>query len=421
MLSQLNQKKGFRLLVALIVAFGLLAGAADGAEKKKKRNKKNFILSEQTAKKMMKVGKYMQDEDFESALGVLETLTRRRRMKAHDKAVVFQMRGFALAALERYPEAAASFETSVEQNALPEGTMHSLKFNLAQLQMANGNFARAIELLEEWFEEEEKPGAQAHFAIAASYMQTEAFDKALPHTRLMVKKSKKPVERNLAMLLACEFQNGNLIETLEVLKQLTTLFPRKSYYMQLAYGYANMGEEENALAMMELVRAQGWLDKNAEFVGLAQRYLMHELPYMASDVMQTGFSEGVVEETSKNYELYASALLNAREYDKALPPLTKAAELAEDGELYVRLAQVYLEVENWKQARESLEKALSRGDLRDPGTAHLLVGISNFNEKRFKSARSAFRLAAEEEKTADSATKWLEHVERELGFIESGG
>jgi hypothetical protein len=35
MLSQLNQKKGFRLLVALIVAFGLLAGAADGAEKKK--------------------------------------------------------------------------------------------------------------------------------------------------------------------------------------------------------------------------------------------------------------------------------------------------------------------------------------------------------------------------------------------------
>ncbi len=44
----------------------------------------------------------------------------------------------------------------------------------------------------------------------------------------------------------------------------------------------------------------------------------------------------------------------------------------------------------------------------------MLLGISNFNEDRFLSARSAFQTAAETEKTADSATKWLKHVNRAL-------
>ncbi len=424
MLKAPNRKNVFRTLVSCALVLGLLLASvtiATAAEEKKKRNKKNFILSEQTGKKMLKVGQYAQDEDYESALEVLDTLTRRRHMKAHDKAMVYMNRGMILASLERFPEATESMEIALEQNALPDATMEQLKFNLAQLQMANSNFTRAIELLEDWFQGRENPGPGPHFLITAAYLQTEQFAKALPHARAAVAESKEPSEQYLQFLLASEFQNGNLVETLEVLKRLTTHFPRKAYYLQLAYGYANMGDEENALAMMELLRAQGWLEKNDEYVGLAQRYLLHELPFMASDVMREGFEASVVEETSKNYELYASALLNAREYDKALPPLRKAAEMAEDGELYVRLAQVYLEVENWPSAREALERALERGSLRDEGTAHLLVGISNFNEKRFKSAETAFRLAAEQEKTKESATKWLEHVERALGEVESGG
>ena len=216
----------------------------------------------------------------------------------------------------------------------------------------------------------------------------------------------------MQLLLAVEFQNGNIPESLAVLEKLVVLFPRKNYYMQLAYGYSNLGEEDKALALLEMAYEQGWLVKERELTNLAQRYLFNGIPYRAAQLMQRGIEQKKIEETSKAYELLANSLLYAREYDAALGPLTKAAELAENGNLYVRLEQVYLEVENWKSARKALEAGIAKGKLRDRGNAELLLGISNFNQKRYKSARSAFELAMKDEKVADSARKWLMQVDR---------
>jgi tetratricopeptide (TPR) repeat protein len=211
-----------------------------------------------------------------------------------------------------------------------------------------------------------------------------------------------------------EYQNGNIPETLEVLKTLVTLFPKKDYYMQLAFGYSNFGEEEKALAMLELAYQLDYLNKERELTQLTQRYLYHELPWPAAKIMAKGLEDGTVETTSKNLELYANSLLHAREYTEAIVPLTEAADLAEEGDLYVRLAQVHLEIEDWRKARKALESAIEKGSLRDLGSAQLLLGVSNYNEKRFKSAKIAFLAAAEEEKSADSARKWLKHVNRAI-------
>ena len=127
--------------------------------------------------------------------------------------------------------------------------------------------------------------------------------------------------------------------------------------------------------------------------------------------MKRGLKDGVIEDNSENLELYANSLLHAREYDLAIDPLRDAAEAAENGDLYHRLAQVHIEVENWNKARGALESALNKGDLRDEGSVLLLLGIANFNEDRLDSARKAFERAAKNEKQADSAEKWLNHVE----------
>jgi tetratricopeptide (TPR) repeat protein len=128
-----------------------------------------------------------------------------------------------------------------------------------------------------------------------------------------------------------------------------------------------------------------------------------------------------VENTADNLELYANSLLHAREYTSAIAPLAEAAELSTDGDLYVRLAQVHLEVEDWRKARRALQSAIEKGGLRDVGSAQLLLGISNYNEDRYLSAQTAFQAAAEEEKSANSANKWLKYVERALKSQASQG
>jgi tetratricopeptide (TPR) repeat protein len=406
------------IVFSLIATLGLSFGAADiasAAKKKKASPRRNYIPSETTGKKLMKAMEFAEKEEYQESIDILEPLTKRKRLKKFDKASVYAALGQMQAALDDYEGASKSFESALAVDYLPDVQTEGLKYGLAQLYMALGNFPRSVELFEEWFEYAENPNDQAEFMITAAYAQTEQWDKALPHARLSVEKSKAPVEQRLGLLLATEFQNGNIPETLEVLKQLAALFPRKRYYEQLAYGYSNLGDDDKALSMVQLIHDQGWFSKGKEYIGLTQRYIFKGLPWRASEILREGLEKELVEETARNYELLANALLHAREYDAALIPLARAADLSEDGELYVRLAQVHLEVENWKAARQSLQSGLSKGDLRNPSQAQLLLGISNYNEKRYKSARAAFRLAEKDERTSDSATKWLKHTNRALG------
>ena len=212
-----------------------------------------------------------------------------------------------------------------------------------------------------------------------------------------------------------------MIETLGVLKQLATLFPKKSYYVQLAAGYSNIGEEEDALALLELAYAQDFLDRERDLTALTQRYLYHDLPWPGAKVMEKGLDDEIIESSSENLELYANSLLHSREYDLAIEPLRQAAEASEDGDLYHRLAQVHIEIENWAAARDALAKAIRKGQLRDEASAQLLLGIANFNQESFDSARQAFEQAAESEKTSKSANKWLEHVDREIQSRQEQG
>ncbi len=423
MLQTASHNRWLRAAIAclLVCSFTFVATGTVSAAEKSKRSRKNFVPSPQVGKKLLKVQELAETEDYQGALDILVPLSKKTRLKKFDKATVYQMLGYMLGAKEQYEEALAAFEVALSVDYLPDSAMQQLKYNLGQLYLGQEDYDRSIQLFEEWLEGAEQPDAQAHFMITIAYAGKEDWASGLTHARTSVDLSKTPVENRLRLLLAVEYQNGNIVETLEVLKTLVTLFPKKDYYMQLAFGYSNFGDEEKALAMLELAYQLDYLDKERELTQLSQRYLYHDLPWPASKVMAKALKDGTVETTADNLELYANTLLHAREYHSAITPLSEAAELSLIGDLYVRLAQVHLEVENWRGARIALEAAIEKGGLRETGTAQLLLGISNYNEDRFLSARTAFLAAAEVEKTEDSATKWLKYVDRALRDQENQG
>ncbi|MDG2335696.1 MAG: tetratricopeptide repeat protein [Myxococcota bacterium] len=425
MFQQAANSRLTRIIVAILLAFslslGVMSSTASAERKKKNSSRKNFVPSQQVGKKLMKIQELAEVEDYAGALEILRPLSEKTRLKKFDRATVYQMMGYMLGAQEKYEEALAAFEVALQVDYLPDTAMQQLKYNLGQLYLGQENYDRALELFEAWLDAAEKPDAQAHFMITIAYAGKEDWASALTHARTTVDLSTSPVENRLRMLLAVEYQNGNIPETLEVLKTLVTLFPKKDYYMQLAFGYSNIGEEEKALAMLELAYQLDYLTKENELTQLTQRYLYHDLPWPAAQVMAKGLKDGTLENTAKNLELYANSLLHAREYQDAIPPLEEAAILAEEGDLYIRLAQVHLEVEDWKKARQALQSGIDKGSLRDVGSAQLLLGVSNYNEKRFKSAKTAFTAAAQEEKSASSAKKWLKHVNRAITDQQNAG
>ena len=103
------------------------------------------------------------------------------------------------------------------------------------------------------------------------------------------------------------------------------------------------------------------------------------------------------------------------EYDKAVEPLIRAGELADNGEPFVRLAEVYFQQEDWSHAAEMLERGFGKGNLKRPGNAQLLMGLALYNQKKLQDARAWFERASAHSESHAQAQGWLQHTVQELG------
>ena len=114
-----------------------------------------------------------------------------------------------------------------------------------------------------------------------------------------------------------------------------------------------------------------------------------------------------------------NAWITAREFEKAVEPLSNAASLSESGDTYARLGQVFLEREEDENAIDALESAFEKGDLKNPGRTYLLLGICNFNVEKLSASRKAFRKALEDDKTKKIAAQWITHVDNTIRMRET--
>ncbi|MBW2271637.1 MAG: tetratricopeptide repeat protein [Deltaproteobacteria bacterium] len=404
----------------LCLLLGLLPGVAGAAEKgeDKQKTKKNYTVSPPVFKRLDAAQQLLAEDDYAGALAQLDALGK-KKLNPHEQALMWQIYGYTQSSQERYGEAIKSFEKCIAEDALPASTEATIRYNLGQLYMAEERFEDASKILETWLAGAENPAPSAYYLIAIAYTQQDRYEKALSFVEQALAKAKVPNESWLQLALSLYFQLERWTEVAETLEVLVTHFPKASYWKQLTSAYASLGKERKSLAALELAYAQGFLVKESELENLAHMYLYHEVPYKAARVVEKALEEKRIPEDEQSWELLANSWLHAREYERALDPLERAASLSEDGDVYIKLAQLHLQQQRWSAARKALEAALAKGELEDPGGALILAGITSLNEKRYAEAKRSFTKAKKYEKNRKAASDWLEHVEREIAKNES--
>ncbi len=235
-----------------------------------------------------------------------------------------------------------------------------------------------------------------------------------------MEKAKVPKEPWLQLLLALYLDQKNYGKAVGLLERLVKGFPKKTYWLQLSAVYAELGREDDSAAVMQIAHTQGMLEKDGELRNLARMYLYQDIPYRAARVLEKGIADKKIKEDAKAWELLADSWLNAREYDRALPPLRRAATLSEKGDLYVRLARLHVEAERWGQAAAALRKGLAKKTLKDRGKALILLGISYHSDEHWDDARKAFNQAKDFPAQRKEAERWLTHLERRARMSEQG-
>jgi tetratricopeptide (TPR) repeat protein len=354
----------------------------------------------------------LDQEKHDAAFAALRDMQQKdRRLNPHERALMWQTYAYVYSATDAYPDAIASFEKALVGDALPDAAMQNVRYNLAQLYLVADRHDDAIRTFLAWFERETSPPPQAHFMLAMAYVQNEQKDEALPHAREAIATAGEPREPWLQLLASLLIEQQGCEEALPVMEQLAVRFPKKTYYDQLSALYSQLGRSQQALGAMELAYLQGLLTEPRDVKMLAQLYLYNQIPYKAATVLRQAIEVGVVGDDAEAWTLLGTSLLVAKERDEAVEPLERAARLGGSGDGFLQLGRVLLAGGQWGAARSSLEAALRKGGLKDPASAHLLLGIANVNEERWDAARSAFEAARTHPATKPLADQWLANLE----------
>ena len=151
---------------------------------------------------------------------------------------------------------------------------------------------------------------------------------------------------------------------IRVLETLITSYPKKRYWLQLAGMYGEKGRDDSALSAYHAAYMQGFLEKETEIVMLSQRLMGADNPYEASQVLERGLKDEILESNEKNLKLLATAYTMAQETDSAINAWRSASRFAKDGEVAFRLAQTLAQEDRHQEAVKGVSRSSAKRQVK---------------------------------------------------------
>ncbi len=373
-----------------------------------------YFIRGLTVKRLNTAIKLIDAEQYEEAIDKLGRLNP-ERLNALERSSVYRYMAKAAMSQGDAARAIGYFEQVIEQEAILVDDEAGVRFNIVQLYASLENWEKVDEELSEWFHYVDEPNGRAYYLLAISRYQRDLYAEALVPAIQALEISDKPKEGWLKLAAALYLQEEDFDSAVPILEELVVRYTKKQYWVQLSLIYGARGDYPHALRVQQLAYSQGLLTTDDELRRLARSYLFRELPYPAARVLERGINDGQIVADEDVLELLGNAWIAAREYEKSIEPLERAANLADDGRLYLRLGQVRVQREDWDEATELIQLAIEKGGLADVGKAHMLLGISYYGVDNRVRARTAFRRARVHESTEKEANVWLEHIARQGG------
>ena len=402
-------------LVSLTLGPTSTSGQESGALGDRK-TRQTSSMREPIYKELARAQEKADENQYAEALRLLDKLGD-KDLQSYERSQLWNLYGYVYYSQERYTDAIAAFEKLLADENLYEAIESTTVFSLAQLYFTVENWQRAKAMLNRWFASATDPQPQHYQLLAQIHYQLQEYRQAVAPMRkaiaLKQADGRHVSESSYLFLRVVYYELGDYDQVAAILEELIRRFPGDKYWMQLAGVYGERGQERKQLNTLELAYLQGYLDTEAELIMLAGLHLNNDLPYRAGKILEEGLGKGVVESTVEHWQLLAQAWTLAREDGRAIPALTRAAQMAKDGELDIMLAQCYMNLDRFEEAAKAVRAGIRKGQLRREDQAYIMLGQILFNMEAFEASREAFRRAQADARSRKLAAQWLRYITTE--------
>ena len=387
---------------------------------------------------------------METVLSVLNDLKANKDdLKSYDRSVMWNAWAYVYFSSEKYAQAMDAYRKLIAEPEVTIPLRTGALLSLGQLYMVQEDYEKGIQYVLQWQKEIEKVTAQSYALLGQAYFSLEDYKKSLSSIETAIKLAEeegyKPRENWYVIMAACIGEmkkeigeKESLLRQLDIFEILVNIYPKKLYFIQLGGVYGQLGRERDYMITLKAAYQKDFLDKESEYLALAQLLLLNKNPYWAAEVLVSGQQKivttvetvvdevtkeetkiektgPVVKDTEKNLKTLADAWRMAQEIDKAIPILERAAKMSKDGKSYVLLGNLYLSEDKVQDAVGAIKKGLEKGKIKDLSQVYLTLGQAHFELEEFDEAKKNFRIAARDKKKKikTQANNWIKYTENE--------
>jgi tetratricopeptide (TPR) repeat protein len=294
-------------------------------------------------------------------------------------------------------------------------------------------YAKAIGYIERWFTVATKPSEDNSLYYAQLlYADAVAKDPQHPDPDL-IRRSREQVEKTLLMsvhpkdslyifLLATLQQELNYPRAAEVLELLLSHNPNsRSYWQDLNMFYEALAQDpkdkDERKIRMYNIRAINTIER-AQALGFMKtthdNYTLFTLYYnigqygMAADLLYAGLKAGTIDSDLQNWLLLAASYQQINQDFTAIDVLKEAANrFPKNGELEFKIAQIYQQLDNNKEAYTHAEAGITKGGLAKAQQTYMFVAYVAYELGEYDNAKFAIDKAIQLMGTPDHQANGL--------------
>jgi tetratricopeptide (TPR) repeat protein len=417
-LSRITPKMLLAVIATVFVAGSAFAQDDEREERDAQKTKQAQAVSKEVYDKITKAQEQVEAKDYQGALRALNNLYDPDKLTEYEQANVLNYIGFVYYNMDDVPNAIRTYEKMVAIPSLEPQMAKQTTYTLAQLYTMEEQYQKALQTLDKWFVMETNPAPDPFILKAQNLYQVQRYNEMIEpiqNAMRVARERDKPVKEDWYVLLNfAYFQEEDYKQVRDIQKILLENWPKKRYWFSLAGAYTELGEDNNLIAAYGAAHDQGMLEKESEFVTMAQLYMQAEVPYKAATLLEKEMESGRVTKTAKNYRLLSQAWMLSQEDERAVPALKEAARLSDDGELDVRLGNTYLNLGDYDGCINAVQDGLRKGGLKNPDNARISLGMCLYNKRRYQAAIEAFRTASKTDRSRKIAQQWISVINADV-------
>lgn len=388
---------GLRAILKGAVVSGVFAAMGAGSALAQAGGCEETQFSAKTGELYLKAEtELIANKNAQAALGHLNKL-QAMDINCYERGAILRLGAAIKIETGDYTGAVRDLETALNQGYIPASESAQTYYNIAQIYLSTENLPKAREYFQKWISAGGKPDRDDKWRLAVISQKMDDNQTALKYAEEVFREDGPNAEREVYDFLIFLYDaTGQRDKKAALLVQLLARYPDdRKIWDAISGEYFQSGEERKAFEVQKAMYLGGLLDKESEIMRIVNFYNRFNAPYHAAQILEKEMNAGRIEQDFDKLELLANLYQVAREYEKAIPVIERAAQTggSKSGQMYERLGRSYSELQKWEETEDALTKALNAGGVKDSGLAWVLIGQSRYERDDRSGAREAFRKA----------------------------